>query len=456
MDELVSTTKISKRHSMQHLLMSERLAESGSPRIIIASLLLLCFVLFLLLIWAGFTYVDEITTGVGEIVPSENIVPIQHIEGGIVYKIFTKDGAIVKKGEPLFELNPEPDTSDLKRLKKRQNSLEIDILRLQSILSGVDLTQDDLLAAVTYKDVTEPSLLKLQLQNADMYQQQELQQRTYNRTQLAARLEQELTNLKNIDDQLAALNTRRQVLEDQVKIYDGLSEQKAVSKIDVLNVKERYQELIGNLLAVTKDRTTVETTVLDLQNKLKTLEFDKNNEVLKQLNESTSQLLEVKEQIARAQIAVDRLMVTAEIDGIVKGFTLHPGDVVAAGAVLFEMVPLDSTLIAEIKVSTTDIGHIKVGDPVQVKVGTYDFSTYGSIQGTLQSISASTYLDPEKKPYYKCDVSLAQNYLGGDPSKNLVFPGMTVTAEIKTNKKSLLSYMLKPINRTFNEAFRER
>lgn len=456
MDELVSTTKISKRHSMQHLLMSERLAESGSPRIVIASMLALTFVIVLLIVWAAFTNIDEITTGVGEIVPSDNIIPIQHIEGGIVYKVYVKDGSIVKKGDPLFDLNPEPDTSDLKRLKKRQNSLEIDILRLQSVLSGVDISQQDLLNAVTYKDVTEGDLLKLQLQNADMYQEQELQQREYNKKQLAANLEQQRANLANIEEQITALSQRKKVLEDQVNIYDGLAEQKAVSKIDLLNIKERYQEVIGNLLAVTKDRTSIATTVLDLQNKLKTIEFDKDNEILKQLNENTSQLLEVKEQIARAQIAVDRLSFTAEIDGIVKGFTLHPGDVVAAGAVLFELVPLDSALVAEIKVSTTDIGHIKVGDPVQVKVGTYDFSTYGAIQGTLESISASTYLDPEKKPYYKCDVTLSQNYLGGDPSKNQVFPGMTVTAEIKTNKKSLLSYMLKPINRTFNEAFRER
>jgi membrane fusion protein, adhesin transport system len=456
MDELVSTTKVSKRHSMQHLLMSERLAESGSPRIVIASMLALCFVLLALLLWAGLTDVDEITTGVGEIVPSENIVPVQHIEGGIVYKVYVKDGSIVKKGDPLFDLNPEPATSDLKRLKKRQNSLEISILRLQALLSGVNITQEDLLNAVTYKDVTEPSLMKLQLQNAEMYQQQQLQQREYNRQQLAARLVQEQTNLKNIEMQIEALQQRKKVIEDEVNIYNSLAGARAVSKIDELNVKERYQEIIGTLLAVTKDRTTVETTVLDLQNKLKTLEFDKDNEALKQLNDDTSQLLEVKEQITRAQIAVDRLHVTAEIDGIVKGFALNPGDVVAAASVLFELVPLDATLIAEIKVSTTDIGHVKVGDPVQVKVGTYDFSTYGSIQGTLSSISASTFLDPEKKPYYKCDVTLSQNYLGADPSKNQIFPGMTVTADIKTNKKSLLSYMLKPINRTFHQAFRER
>jgi HlyD family type I secretion membrane fusion protein len=456
MDELISRTKISKIHSVSHLLMSERLAESGSPKIIISSILVLTFVIVILLVWAGFTNIDEITSGVGEIVPSEHIVPVQHVEGGIVYKVFVKDGDIVKKGDPLFQLNPEPDTSDLKRLKKRQNALEIEIYRIQALLNNKAVTEDDLMSAITYKDVTEPSLLKLQLSNADMYQTQEMQEREYNRTELASRLEQEKINLKNVEEQIYHLNERKTVLEDQVKMYSSLNDQKAISRVDLLNVKERLQEVIGTLLTVVKDRTTIATTVLDLENKLKTLEFDKANQALKLLNDDTSQLLEVREQIARAQVAVDRLLVTSEIDGIVKGLTLHPGDVVAAAAELFQIVPITSKLYAEIKVSTTDVGHVKIGDEVQVKVGTYDFATYGAIQGTLSSISASTFLDPDKKPYYRCEVSLATNYLGGDPEKNKVFPGMTVTADIKTSKKSLLQYMLKPINKTFHEAFRER
>ncbi len=456
MDEMLSTTKVGKRHSISHLLMSERLAESGSPRIVVASMMVLCFVLIVLLFWAGFTDIDEVASGTGEIIPVDQIIPVQHLDGGIVYKVYVKDGDTVKKGDPLFELNPEPATSDLNRLKKRQNALEISIFRLQAILSGRQVTEDDILSIVTYKEVTEPALLKLQLANAQMYQQQEMQQREYNRQQLDSRLQQERENLKNTESQVYHLQERRQVIEDQVKMYDSLSEQKAVSKVDLLNVKERQQQVVGDLLSAEKNRTTVETTILDLENKLKTLEFEKDNAALKQLNDDTSEMLEVREQIQRAQVTVNQLMVRAETDGIIKGFNLHAGDVVTSGTELFNIVPISSRLVAEIKISTTDVGHIKVGDPVQVKVGTYDFATYGSIEGTLESISASTFLDPEKKPYYKCDVKLSKNYLGDDPTKNLIFPGMTVTADIKTSKKSLLTYMFKPINRTFNDAFRER
>lgn len=456
MDEKLSTSKISKQHSISHLLMSERLSESGSPKIVMASILCIAAVLFILLIWAEFTNIDEVATATGEIVPMEQIVPVQHLDGGIVYRVFVKDGDMVKKGDALFELNPEPNTSDLKRLQKRQNSLEIAIYRLQSQLSDKPISEDDILNAISFKNITEPALLKLEVENAAKYQQQALQQDSYNKAQLATRLAQEKINLKNNSEQLLSLEDRKRVIEDQLKMYNSLFEQKAISRVDLLNVQERLQEIIGNLLTMKQNRTTIESTILDLENKLKTFEFDKDNAALKELNEDTAQLLEVREQIARAQIAVDQLLEKADSDGIIKGYTLHPGDVVTAGTVLFEIVPVASKLVAEIKVSTTDIGHIKIGDPAQVKVGTYDFATYGSLNGTLTYISASTFLDPDKKPYYKCYVSLPKNYLGEDPKRNLVFPGMTVIAEIKTGKRSLLHYMLKPINRTFSGAFKER
>lgn len=456
MDELISTSKVSKTYSISHLLMSERLKESGSPRIVLASMMVIFFVLFILVLWAAFTKVDEVATATGEIIPVEKITTVQHIEGGIVYQVFVKDGQEVQKGDRLFELNPEPYTSDLNRLKKRQNALEISLNLAQAILTETPVTQSELMNAITYKDVTDPSLMRLQINNAKMYEEEEIKQRKYNRQDLDSRLVQEKQNLKNIDQQIYHLDQRKKVIEDQLKMYDSLTEAQAISRIELLNAQARLQEIIGELLNVTKERTNIETRILDLEDELTTLEFNKNNEILKRINSDTSELLEVQEQLARAQIAVDRLLVKAETTGIIKGLTLHPGDVVTAGTELFQIVPISNRLVADIKISTTDVGHVKIGDDVQIKVGTYDFSTYGSIPGVLDSVSASTFLDAERKPYYRGLVTLSKNYLGNDPTRNLVSPGMTVTAEIKTGKKSLLTYLLKPINRTFTTSFQER
>ncbi len=275
MDEKLSTSKISKQHSISHLLMSERLSESGSPKIIIASMLAICFVIVLLLLWSGFSDIDEVATGIGEIVPIEQIIPVQHLDGGIVYKVFVKDGDTVKKDQPLFKLNPEPNTSDLQRLQKRQNSLEISIYRLQSQLGGKDISDNDIMNIITYKNINEPALMKMEISNAEQYQDQELKQAEYNRAQLASRLEQEKMNLKNAQDQIYHLEERKKVIEDQLQMYNQLSSQQAVSKVDVLNVQERLQEIMGNLLTASKNHTDTESTILDLENKLRTFEFDK-------------------------------------------------------------------------------------------------------------------------------------------------------------------------------------
>lgn len=456
MDEVISSSKVSKRHSISHLMMSERLEEAGSSRLVLGSILSLSVVFIVLIIWAGIVQVDEVATGTGEIVPYESIKPIQHLEGGIVFSVYVKDGSVVSKGDKLFELSPEPDTSDLKRLKKRHNSLEIEIFRLQAMLNEAEIGQDEIFSAITYKEVTEPSLLRLQLSNAQMLHQQNAQRREYNRAQLASRLEQEKTNLKNIEKQIFHITERKKLLDDEVAIFNALAAQKATSKINLLNTQDRLQEVVGDLLTIVREKTTIESTILDLENQLKTLEYNQENQALEELNDATAELLEVREQISRAQVRVDRLLVRAPVEGVVKGLSMSPGDVIAPAEILFEIVPLTKHMMAEIRITTEDIGHVEVGDKVHVKVSTYDFATYGQIGGTLISISPSTFLDEENNPYYKSVIELEKNYLGDNPEINQIFPGMTVIADVKTGKKSLLRYMLKPINRTFYDAFTER
>lgn len=149
--------------------------------------------------------------------------------------------------------------------------------------------------------------------------------------------------------------------------------------------------------------------------------------------------------------------IRAPVRGIVVGPTIHTvGGVVPPGAVLLELVPLDKELIVETRITTRDVGHVKVGYPVTVKVTTYDFARYGAISGELKDISASTFLDAEGEPYYRGGVTLDRRYVGSDPELKRILPGMTVQADIKTGKKTLLAYLLNPVISSFKTSFRER
>jgi HlyD family secretion protein/adhesin transport system membrane fusion protein len=109
----------------------------------------------------------------------------------------------------------------------------------------------------------------------------------------------------------------------------------------------------------------------------------------------------------------------------------------------------------EAQIPPSDVGHLKPGQPVKVKVSAYEFSRYGNIPGTLESVSASTFQNEDKQSFYKARIRLEKNYAGNDASRNLILPGMTVQADIVTGEKTILGYLLKPIQVAMEGSFHE-
>ena len=171
----------------------------------------------------------------------------------------------------------------------------------------------------------------------------------------------------------------------------------------------------------------------------------------------TGELAQVRETIAKLQDRVRRLDITAPTRGIVKGLTTRTiGAVIGPGELIVEIVPLDDVLVAEVRISPRDIGHLRIGQSANVKVTTYDPARFGVVEGRLKRVSASTFKDEEGEPFYKGIIELSQAFVGSDPDRNPVLPGMVVDADIVTGSKSLMQYLLKPVYRGLDSAFRER
>lgn len=457
MDKYISNSKINANHTIEHLTLSEKLAESGSSKFVIASITMLSSILFVVIIWSIFTQIDEVTNCKGQISPDDSVQIIQHLEGGVINTVDVKDGSIVSKDQLLFSILPEVATSDLKQLKKRQNATELKLFVLQSLFDHHNnLTTKDFAEVISHPEATEQSLLELQISNAMMLYHQQKQQMEYNRQQLEIQLEKEKKNVQNIVKQIYHYEKRKKVIDDELQIFDTLGKQQATSKLNILNTKDKLQEVIGELLEVVREKNVIESRIIDLQKELQLFEFNQKQLALEEINDLTANLLEIKEQIQKASFRVENLEIRSPIDGIVKGLKINPGTVISPAEILFEIVPISEKMIAKVRISTEDIGHVKIGDDAKVKIDTYDFSTYGYIQGTVDAISASTFLDEENNPYYQLIIELDKNYLGDNPESLRVFPGMTINASITTRSRSVINYLLKPINRTLNASFTER
>lgn len=450
-DTLVYKTKL-----RDNLFLSERLEDLGASNLINISIVFIAIFFILLVLWMYFVNVEEIARAPGVIIPSSNIYPIQHLEGGIVYKSFVKDGDIVQKGQALFELSPEPTVSELYRLYNLEIVLRFNVARLNGFLSNKHVTKEELEKIINYRNANRKSLDFL-IDNTLVLFQHQTQQRQNEQESLEKLIKNKEIHITNLNKQISNLSERTELLSSQTEIYKDLNKSQYGSKINVINSQDREQEIFGNYLSAVRERTDVESSIIELNNQKRALNINSSKSALEELNKQISDLLEVTKQIDKAQDRVNRLRIAAPVYGIIKGSDIRPGKVIAPGEIIFEIIPITKHVVVEAKISPKDIGHISLGDPVKIKVSSYDFSIYGQLSGKVKHISATTFEDRYgAEPYYKAILSVDQNYLGEDPTANLVTPGMTVVADIQTDHRSILQYFLKPINRTFYGSFRER
>ena len=451
----IKSGEVDKFRLVDNLYLSEKLEDLGASNLINASIGFIGIFFAILTLWMYFVNVQEIARAAGVIIPADNVYPIQHLEGGIIYKSFIKEGEIVQRGSTLFELSPEPAVSELYRLYNAETTVLFNVARLNGFLANKHVSREDLEKIINYRN-NDRKALDFLIDNTLLLFQHQTQQRQHDQESLEKLIKNKELHIVNLDKQITNLSERTDLLSTQTEIFKDLNKIQYASKINVINSQDKEQEIFGDYLSAVREKTTVESAIIELNNQKRTNDMNTNRVALEDLNKQIAELLEIRKQIEKAQDRVSRLRVASPIYGIIKGSDIKPGKIVTPGEVVFEIVPITKQLVIEAKISPKDVGHISLGDPVKIKVSSYDFSIYGQLNGKVKHISATTFDDPRSEQYYKAILTMERNYLGEDPSSNLVMPGMTVIADIQTDHRSLLTYFLKPINRTFYEAFRER
>ncbi len=360
-------------------------------------LILTALFLIIMLVWAYFAVLDEVTTAEGKVIPSQKIKVIQNLEGGIVKDILVREGQDVGKGQILMHLDPTRFSSNFQEGKLKKQALEIKIMRLD--------------AELNHKKFSIPHKL------------------TKTFPELAAS-EQALYLSKQ--HELHALQSKRALLNKEIRMTRPLIREGAVSEVEVLRLQQELHEING---AIGRFRS------LSLQ-ELNAAEAEKST-----LEENNKAL---QDQLARTEVR-------SPVKGIVKQiYVTTVGGVVKPAMPLMEIVPLEDTLLIEARVKPRNIGFLHPGQEALVKVSAYDFSIYGGLKGKVEHIGADTTVDQKGNSYYEVWVRTQKNYLEKDKEVLHIIPGMQVTVDVLTGKKSVLDYLLKPILKTKQQALRER
>lgn len=422
------------------------LEETGMPWLVRSSILAASVIVFLFIGWSAITRTAEVSVAAGWIKPSGNIQVIQHLEGGIVTEILVAEGDIVESGQTLVKLEPAAVGSDLARVTGRHQALLLQAERLRAFIDG-----------------RKPDFGDVDPEYAELVKDQ----RQALAGQIAARESTREVFLRQLGGQQSQLNglkeraetTRNHIalLQSELEARTSLAEKGLTSRFQLLRSQQEMNQAQGTLTQIASEREKTRRAIAETRSRIDELDATTRADALTELGRISDDVRDMQESMQKYGNRFQRLDIQAPVRGIVQALTVNTvGGVVDPGETIVEIVPLNDELVAEIRLSPRDIGFIRPGQPAKVKFATYDFARFGAVEGILKSVSATTLFDDDGQPYYRGIVRLNESHIGDDPSRNPIAPGMTLSAEILTQDRSLLQYLLKPVYRGVNESFRER
>jgi adhesin transport system membrane fusion protein len=418
-----------------------------APRVVRLTIwTLLGFVVFLG-VWAHFAEIDEVTRGEGKAIPSSKLQKVQNLEGGIVSELFIHEGQVVEVGAPLLRLDPTRFESNVGETEADRTSMQLRVERLSAEVDDRPLLIPDELRALAPEQAASEEALYLSRRQQLNDELGGLEQQMVQRRQ----------ELQEFISKQAQFRNSLQLLRQEIAISEPLVAEGAISRVEVLRLRRAEVETRGQLDATTLAIPRAESAIKEAENKLAETRSRFRSEALGQLNEARTELTKANATGKALEDRVKRTLVTSPVRGIVKQLLVNTiGGVIQPGSDLVEIVPLDDTLLVEARIRPQDIAFLHPGQKAMVKFTAYDFTIYGGLEADLEQIGADTVTDEDGNSFYLIKLRTRKSHLGSEENPLLIIPGMVASVDIMTGKKSILSYLLKPIIRARAEALRER
>jgi adhesin transport system membrane fusion protein len=401
------------------------------------------------LLWACFAKLEEVAVAGGEVVPQEQIQTIQHLEGGIIEKIMVAEGDRVVKGQPMMQMNLTPSMANKSELKIQLEANQLKKARLEAESEGAE----------TFRFGSEFDSIRTEMKNAEMQAFTGRQEKLQNDTaQLQEQLTQRELDRQQLLTERSSIGSNLALLREKYRISSDLVKDQLTSRLDHLQLTSNMKELEGRMRVIDVAIPRSAVALKEAEEKLKGARVAFRNAALQELSDVSQSIARIQEALTKASDQVARTTITSPLTGVVKALKTHTiGGVIQPGEAIMEIVPESKNLIIEAKLNPNDVGFVRVGQKVLVKVNTYDFSRYGGLDGKVESVSADSLFDPNTHaPYFKVKIRTHKTYLGESVGQSPITAGMQVTADIKTGSKSVMSYLLKPLLKIRDEAFRER
>jgi adhesin transport system membrane fusion protein len=401
-----------------------------------------------LVIWAHFAVLDEVTRGLGQVIPSQRVQEIQNLEGGILQEIAVSEGQIVEKGDILVRIDNEAAASFYRDAYSKSLEHKAAIARLEAELEGWR-------EIVFPEDVMQSAPLVIQGQAsiaAAKRQQQQVELRV-----LENQREQKIKEVQEMVQRRQNLESSLRVAMEQRDIARPLMEKKVYPRVDYLTLEQKVISLRGEIDSLALNIPRARFAAEEARERIRQREAEYRSEALEEMNRRQVELRSLQETLSAGGDRVTRTDVRSPVRGTVKKININTiGGVVKPGESIMQIVPLDDTLLIEARIRPQDIAFLHPGQKATVKITAYDFSVYGGLEGKVEQISADTIQDNDGNSFYLVKLRTRASAIQYRGEQLPIIPGMMATVDILTGKKTVLDYLLKPILKARQNALRER
>lgn len=421
------------------------------PRMILLSVLLL---LAVLLLWSVLGRLDVVASAEGRLVPQSKLKIVQPADAGIVVDILVKEGQQVAAGQVLMRLDPRLLEADRETATGEHAQLGLQLRRIDAELAGVPMQ----------RRADDPAALFERISQQGSAHRQAYLDAVASERALAEKLRNDLQAAR---EQQAKLESTLPIAQRSAQAHQRLQADGFISQIAADDKQRQLLETQQDLRAQQAAVASLQAMLVNSEKKLAQLASGYRSDLLAERASIDAQQRRVAGEKEKLEHKSGLLLLRAPQAGIVKDLSTHTvGTVVAPGAVLMSLVPLDEPLRAEVMVRNEDAGFIHLGQAVKVKLAAYPFQKYGMIDGVIDHIGPDVAdsaagsregLDPAQTfAHYPVWVRLARQQLSVEGKPLLLTPGMQVVADIHQGRRSVLEYLLSPVQRAWMEAARER
>ena len=398
--------------------------------------------------WAAFATIGETTVGEGKVIPSSQVQVIQNLEGGIVAEIKVRIGEVVRKNQVLVLIDDTRYASSFQENKVKNDALTAKIARLNAEVNGKNFELPQKFVKDNH-DLADRELTLYRSRQAEF---------NANTSGLRQQIDQRTQELKEKRGRLVQIQASLNLLTKELTMSRPLVKAGAMSEVELLRLERQENDLQGELDSTKITIPRLDAAVAEARNKLDSYVAKFRNDALAELNQVRAEQEGSSATSVALKDRVERAVVRSPVTGTVKSVKVTTvGGVVQPGSDLLEIVPLEDNLLVEARVKPRDIAFLRPGQDTLVKITAYDFSIYGGFPAKLENISADSITDEKKgESYYLVRVRTSSTMPERHGQPLAIIPGMTATVHIHTGEKTFLQYLLKPIIKTRELAFRER